>query len=145
MIRRPPRSTRTDTLFPYSTLFRSVRDVAAVEYGAEIRQGAVSVKGDGEVVTGVVLQLKGANTRQVLSDIRKKVEGIQKSLPAGVRIVPIYDQSMLGEKAVTTVIKALAEADVLIVVVLFIFLWNALPELGRAGCRERGCQGVEIL
>src|SRR3546814_4018050 len=129
MIRRPPRSTRTDTLFPYSTLFRSVRDVAAVEYGAEIRQGAVSVKGDGEVVTGVVLQLKGANTRQVLSDIRKKVEGIQKSLPAGVRIVPIYDQSMLGEKAVTTVIKALAEAAVLIVVVLFIFLWNARAAL----------------
>ena len=106
-----------------------VRDVADVEYGAEIRQGAVSVNGGGEAVTGVVLQLKGANTRQVLSDIRRKVEDIQKSLPAGVRIAPIYDQSMLGEKAVTTVVKALAEAAVLIVVVLFIFLWNVRAAL----------------
>lgn len=106
-----------------------VRDVADVEYGAEIRQGAVSVNGDGEAVTGVVLQLKGANTRQVLSDIRRKVEQIQKTLPTGVRIDPIYDQSMLGEKAVTTVVKALAEAAVLIVFVLFIFLWNVRAAL----------------
>ncbi|WP_341702031.1 CusA/CzcA family heavy metal efflux RND transporter [Ferrovibrio sp.] len=106
-----------------------VRDVADVEYGAEIRQGAVSVNGDGEAVTGVVLQLKGANTRQVLSDIRRKVEQIQKTLPTGVRIDPIYDQSMLGEKAVTTVVKALTEAAVLIVFVLFIFLWNVRAAL----------------
>jgi len=101
-----------------------LRDVAEVEYGAEIRQGAVSMNGDGEVVSGVVLQLKGANTRQVLADVRDKVKDIQRTLPSGVQIVPIYDQSMLGEKAVSTVTKALTEAAVLIVVVLFLFLWN---------------------
>lgn len=101
-----------------------VRDVAEVEYGAEIRQGAVSMDGKGEVVMGVVLQLKGANTRQVLQDIREKVEEIQSSLPQGVQVVPVYDQSMLGEKAVWTVTKALAESAGLIVVVLFLFLWN---------------------
>lgn len=101
-----------------------VRDVAEVEYGAEIRQGAVSLDGKGEVVMGVILQLKGANTRQVLQDVRAKVQDIQRSLGSEVQIIPVYDQSMLGEKAVSTVITALSEAAVLILIVLFIFLWN---------------------
>lgn len=101
-----------------------VRDVADVEYGAEIRQGAVSKDGNGEVVMGVVLQLKGANTNTVIAGLRKKVEAVQKVLPEGVKIEPVYDQSDLIEKAVDTVIKALTEAAVLIVIVLFLFLWN---------------------
>jgi cobalt-zinc-cadmium resistance protein CzcA len=101
-----------------------VRDVAEVEYGAEIRQGAVSKDGKGEVVMGVVLQLKGANTNTVIENIRAKIGTIQASLPEGVKIEPIYDQADLIQKAVTTVLSALEEAAVLIVVVLFLFLWN---------------------
>ena len=101
-----------------------VRDVARVEYGSEIRQGAVSMNGEGEVVMGVVLQLKGTDTNSVIQGIRKKVQAIQATLPQGVTIVPVYDQADLIQKAVGTVRKALEEAAVLIVVVLFLFLWN---------------------
>ena len=106
-----------------------VRDVAEVEYGAEIRQGAVSMNGQGEVVMGVVLQLKGANTNTVIENIRKKIGTIQASLPAGVKIEPVYDQADLIQKAVGTVMTALEEAAVLIVVVLFLFLWNVRSAL----------------
>lgn len=106
-----------------------VRDVAKVEYGAEIRQGAVTMDGKGEVVMGIVLQLKGANTKKVVESIRVKLKSIQASLPEGVNIVPVYDQAELVGKAVSTVTKALAEAAVLIVVVLFFFLWSVRSAL----------------
>ncbi len=101
-----------------------VRDVATVEYGAEIRQGAVTLNGDGEVVMGNVLLLKGANTKRVIEAVQVKVASLQKALPQGVKIVPVYDQSDLVDKAVSTVTTALAEAAVLIVIVLFLFLWD---------------------
>src|SRR5207248_448461 len=101
-----------------------VRDVADVEYGSEIRQGASSLNGEGEAVMGVVLQLKGANTNKVIDGVRKKIEVIQKTLPPGVQLTPLYDQSALIKAAVHTVTKALEEAAVLIVVVLALFLWN---------------------
>ena len=106
-----------------------VRDVAEVEYGAEIRQGAVSKDGQGETVMGVVLQLKGANTNSVIKDVRKKIEAVQKSLPTGVKLEPLYDQADLIGKAVGTVTKALGEAAILIVIVLFLFLWNVRSAL----------------
>ena len=106
-----------------------VRDVAEVEYGAEIRQGAVSKDGNGEIVMGVVLQLKGANTNNVITNIRAKIQELQRTLPEGVKIEPVYDQADLIQKAVTTVTEALGEAAVLIVVILFLFLWNVRSAL----------------
>jgi cobalt-zinc-cadmium resistance protein CzcA len=101
-----------------------IRDVAEVEYGSEIRQGAVTMNGEGEVVMGIVLKLKGANTRNVIEGVRGKVNEIQASLPEGVAIVPVYDQADLVDKAISTVTRALAESAALIVAVLFLFLWN---------------------
>ncbi len=104
-----------------------VRDVAAVEYGAEIRQGAVTKDAKGEVVSGIVLQLMGANTKQVIDRVKEKVKGIH--LPTGMRISPYYDQADLVEKAVGTVRSALQEAGVLVLAVLFLFLWNVRSAL----------------
>ncbi|MCP2604454.1 CusA/CzcA family heavy metal efflux RND transporter, partial [Candidatus Aminicenantes bacterium AC-708-M15] len=101
-----------------------VKDIAEVNYGPEIRQGAVTKDGKGEVVTGIVLQLKGANTKEVIKRVKKKVKEIQKSLPPGVRIVPYYDQADLVDKAIETITDALKEAAVLIIIVLFLFLGN---------------------
>ena len=101
-----------------------IRDVADVAYGSEIRQGAVTMNGAGEVVMGIVLQLRGANTKAVIDGVKRKIESIQKALPEGVRIVPVYDQADLVEKAVTTVKSALIEAAILIVIVLALFLWD---------------------
>jgi heavy metal efflux system protein len=106
-----------------------VRDVAEVVYGPEIRQGAVTMNGEGEVVMGIVLQLKGANTKAVIDGIRSKIALIQKALPAGVQIVPVYDQADLVDKALETVSSALIEAAVLIVIVLALFLWDVRSAL----------------
>lgn len=106
-----------------------VRDIAEVSYGSEIRQGAVTMNGKGEVVMGIVLQLKGANTKSVIDGVRNKLASIEKSLPKGVRVVPVYDQADLVEKAVETVSTALMEAAVLIVVVLALFLWDVRSAL----------------
>lgn len=101
-----------------------VRDVARVEFGPEIRQGAVTMNGQGEIVMAIVLQLRGANTKKVIERIKTKIEEIRSSVPPGVRIESVYDQSALVSKAVSTVTKALVEAAVLILVVLILFLWN---------------------
>ena len=106
-----------------------VRDVARVAYGPEIRQGAVTMDGRGEVVMGIVLQLRGANTTKVVEGVRAKVEALQATLPEGVRIVPVYDQADLVSHAVSTVVEALSEAALLIVVVIFLFLWNVRSSL----------------
>jgi len=110
-----------------------VKDVARVEFGAEIRQGAVTLsrrdengnaESLGEVMTGVVLKRMGANTKLTIDSIKSRLPLIQQALPEGVFIDTVYDQSDLVEKAVSTVSSALLEAFVLIVVILMIFLMN---------------------
>lgn len=110
-----------------------VRDVAAVSFGSEIRQGAVSMtiknaKNEpvqiGEVVNGIILKRSGANTKATIDAVKARLPIIQKALPEGVIIEPIYDQADLVNKAVSTVAKALLEAFVLIIIVLVLFLMN---------------------
>ncbi len=111
----------------------SVADVAQVDFGAEIRQGAVTMTSRdaqgkpeslGEVVVGIVLKRMGSNTNTTIKGIKDRLPIIQTALPEGVTIEPFYDQSELVEKAVATVTKALLEAFVLILVVLLLFLLN---------------------
>ncbi len=115
-----------------------VRDVAKVEFGNEIRQGAVTIStrdengkavSGGEVVTGIVLKRMGANTKATIDGIKDLLPVIQRALPKGVTIEPIYDQANLINKAVGTVIKALVEAFILIIVVLMLFLMNVRASL----------------
>ena len=110
-----------------------VSDVATVEFGSEIRQGAVTMTkrvGDtgskhlGEVVSGIVLKRMGSNTKVTIDGIKSRIPLIQQALPKGVTFEPIYDQADLIEKAVSTVSNALIEAFVFIVIVLVLFLLN---------------------
>lgn len=110
-----------------------VSDVAQVEFGPEIRQGAVTMtrrdasgkpEALGEVVAGVVLKRMGANTKASIDGIKARLPAIQMALPEGVTIEPVYDQADLVDQAVNTVSKALLEAFVLIVIVLMLFLLN---------------------
>jgi len=110
-----------------------VADVAQVRFGGEIRQGAVTMtrrnaEGNpetlGEVVVGIVLKRLGANTKATIDAVKERLPAIQQALPDGVTIEPFYDQADLVEQAVNTVSKALAEAFVLIVLVLLLFLLN---------------------
>jgi len=108
-------------------------DVATVEFGSEIRQGAVTMtKRDGvsgskflgEVVSGIVLKRMGANTKVTIDGIKERIPLIQQALPKGVTFEPIYDQADLIEKAVSTVTQALIFAFIFIVIVLVLFLLN---------------------
>ena len=108
-------------------------DVATIEFGSEIRQGAVTMtkrvgtndsKFLGEVVSGIVLKRMGANTKVAIDGIKDRIPLIQQALPKGVTFEPIYDQADLIEKAVSTVAEALTMAFIFIVIVLVLFLLN---------------------
>lgn len=101
-----------------------VRNVADVVVGPEVRQGAVSMNGKGEVVSGIVLQLKGENSRSVIDRVKEKVGEINKSLPSGVKVKSFYDQAELVEKSVGTVQEALLEGGILVILILSLFLGN---------------------
>jgi heavy metal efflux system protein len=101
-----------------------VRDVARVQLGSLTRYGAVTTDGHGETVEGLVLGLRGANARQLVSDVRARLDEIKPWLPRGVAINVFYDRSRLVDRAVGTVIRALGEATVLVVVLLLLFLGN---------------------
>lgn len=102
-----------------------VKDLGEVKEAPIVRYGAVTRDGrDQEAVVGVVMMLRGANSRQVVTDVKAAVESIQKSLPAGVTIDAYYDRTQLVERTVKTVATNLVEASVLVLVVLFLTLVN---------------------
>ncbi|WP_395067249.1 efflux RND transporter permease subunit [Paraburkholderia silvatlantica] len=100
-----------------------VKDVGQVDIGRELRTGAATSNGE-EVVLGTVFMLMGENSRTVSKAVARKMEDVNRSLPPGVTAVPVYDRTVLVEKAVTTVKKNLLEGAVLVIVVLFLFLGN---------------------
>ncbi|MCW8955659.1 MAG: CusA/CzcA family heavy metal efflux RND transporter, partial [Gammaproteobacteria bacterium] len=91
---------------------------------AMTRFGAVTAHGEGEVVTGLALLRKGANSRMAVQGVKRELEALKPSLPKGVEIIPFYDRSELITSAVWTVEKALLEAVILVVLVLVIMLGN---------------------
>ena len=86
------------------------------------RLGLVTIDGKGETTQGLVLSLKGANSRDAIKEIKIKMEELKAELPESIDLRIFYDRSQLTQKAVNNVIKTLAEAVVLIVILLFLFL-----------------------
>ncbi len=99
-----------------------VSDVAKVEIGSELRQGAVTKDGKGEVVTGIVLKRVNENTKQVIERIKEKVVEINKALPEGVQIVDFYDQAELVDNSIRTVVESLIEGEALVLLILVLLL-----------------------
>ena len=106
-----------------------VKNVASVEFGPEVRRGAVTMNGEGEVVTGIVLKRIYENTSSVIALVKERVTALNTALPTGVTVDPFYDQSELVQRAVGTVRDALLEGAILIVIVLFLFLGNVRSAL----------------
>ena len=100
-----------------------IRDVAEVGLGQELRTGAATENGR-EVVLGTVFMLIGENSRAVSRAVDKKMQDINRTLPAGVEAVTVYDRTVLVDKAVATVRKNLLEGAALVIAVLFLFLGN---------------------
>jgi len=99
-----------------------IRDVAQVKTGGQIRQGAVTMNGKGEAVTGITMLLLGENGRIVVERVKERVEQIQKTLPAGTKLVGFMDRSDLITRTLQTAVKHLVEGGLLVIGVLFLFL-----------------------
>lgn len=106
-----------------------VGDVAVVRLGALPRNGAVTKDGEGEVVSGMVLKLKGADSRDVIDGVRARMEEIKRALPSHVQVVPFYDQTDLVARTTRTIVKNLIEGGLLVIAVLFLFLRNVRAAL----------------
>ncbi len=107
----------------------TVGDVATVEKGALPRHGAVSQDGKGEVVSGMVLKLQGADSRRVIAAVKERMTEIESALPSHVTITPFYDQTELVSRTSFTIVKNLLEGGVLVIAVLFLFLRNVRASL----------------
>ncbi|WP_313497479.1 efflux RND transporter permease subunit [Pseudoxanthomonas mexicana] len=105
-----------------------VRDVAQVGEGPELRTGAATMDGR-EVVLGTTFMLIGANSREVAQATAARLTEANRSLPAGVRAVPVYDRTTLVDRTIRTVAKNLVEGALLVIAVLFLLLGNVRAAL----------------
>ena len=101
-----------------------LRDVAQVRLGHAVRLGGVTRDGEGEVLEGIAVMLRGENSRQVVSAVKDKVALINRLLPDHVTLTPFYDRIELVTRALDTVERALLEGAAVVVLVLYLFLRN---------------------
>ncbi len=101
-----------------------IRDVAEVRFGNAVRYGALTYNGEKEVVGGIVMMLKGANSAAVVGRVKAKMKTIQKSLPADVEIEAFIDRTGLVNRAIGTVESNLLEGALIVIFVLIVFLGN---------------------
>lgn len=101
-----------------------IKDVAKVKFGEAVRYGALTQDGEGEVVGGMVMMLKGANSNDVVERVKERMKEIQKSLPEGVIIEPMLDRSKLIAKTTGTVSTNLIEGALIVIFVLVFLLGN---------------------
>src|SRR5262249_41853176 len=101
-----------------------VLDVADVQIGHEIRRGAVTADGKGEVVLGLGFMLMGENSHQVTWAMKNKLDEVKASLPTNIKVETVYDRTELVSHVIDTVRKNLFEGGLLVVAVLFLFLGN---------------------
>jgi cobalt-zinc-cadmium resistance protein CzcA len=99
-----------------------VHDVADVVVGPQPRQGSVTRDGKGEVVAGMVIMLRGENSKDVVSRVKEAIPKIRKSLPEGARLSVFYDRTSLIEACIKTVVDALLEGGIFVILVLFLFV-----------------------
>lgn len=101
-----------------------VRDVANVQFGHATRYGAVTRNGEGEVVAGITLMLKGENFQQVIRNVKERMAQIQKSLPEGVVVEPFIDRTQLVDRVTGTITHNLIVGGLIVVFILVLFLGN---------------------
>lgn len=102
----------------------TVGDVAEVRQGSATRYGAVTRNGEGEVVAGITLMLKGENFQKVIARVKERIAQIQKSLPEGIIIEPFIDRTQLVDRVTGTITRNLLEGGLIVVFILVLFLGN---------------------
>ncbi len=106
-----------------------VRDVARVELGPDERRGLTELNGEGEVVSGIVLQRDGENALSVIKSVKEKIGEIAGGLPESVKILPVYDRSSLIYRAIDTLKHTLLEESIIVALVCAIFLMHVRSAL----------------
>ncbi len=101
-----------------------IRNVGTVDFGHATRYGAMTRNDEGEVVGALVLMLKGANSSQVITNVKERIAQIEKNLPEGVVIEPFLDRTKLVNNAISTVARNLAEGALIVIFVLVLMLGN---------------------
>ena len=99
-----------------------IKNVAEVKFGKQLRQGAVTQDGKGEVVTGIIMMLRGGNGQEVIDAVNERIIEVNKSLPEGVTIEKFYDQSELIERTTSTITINLLEGGFFVIAVLLLLL-----------------------
>jgi len=101
-----------------------LKDVAEIKIGQAVRQGASILNGKDECVGGIVMMLRGENSREVVKKVKNRIEEINKNnvLPRGITIKPYYDRSSIVETSVKTVASALLEGAILVLIILYLML-----------------------
>ena len=102
----------------------TVKDVATVSIGPELRRGIADLNGEGDVVGGIVVMRYGENALNVIERVKAKFAELKPSLPSGVEVVTTYDRSELIDRAITTVKDKLIEEMIIVSIVILIFLWH---------------------
>src|SRR5947207_338066 len=101
-----------------------LRQVANVEFGPDMRRGIAELNGEGETVGGIVVVRYGANARQVILDVKKKLDAAMRGLPADVKYTIVYDRSALIQRAVKTLEEKLVEESIVVALVCIAFLMH---------------------
>ncbi len=106
-----------------------LEDVAEVRRGPEARRGIAELDGEGEVTGGIVVMRDGENARDVIRDVRARIDELRQGLPEGVEIVETYDRSALIERAIATLWEKLALEFLIVVLIISLFLWHLRSSL----------------
>lgn len=101
-----------------------IKDVGTVVLGPDLRRGITDLDGTGEVVSGIVIMRQGQNVLEVIDRVKAKLREIEPGLPAGVKVVPIYDRSELILRAIDSLKSILAEVIITVALVILLFLWH---------------------
>ncbi len=101
-----------------------IKDLGEVVTGPDLRRGVADLNGEGEVVSGIVIMRSGENALEVIDRVKARLKEIEPNLPAGVKIVPIYDRSQLIHHTISNAQETVLEVVVTVVLIILVFLWH---------------------
>jgi cobalt-zinc-cadmium resistance protein CzcA len=106
-----------------------LNQLAEIKIGGAVRRGVQTRNGIEEVIAGMVVKLYGMNSSTVIGNVEEKMKEINKTLPEGIKLVPYYEQKTLVEAAVKTVVDALKEGIILVVIILMLLMGSVRPSI----------------
>jgi Cu(I)/Ag(I) efflux system membrane protein CusA/SilA len=101
-----------------------VRDIGQVTLGPDLRRGVADLDGAGEAVSGIVVMRHGENALDVIGRVKEKIRQIEPGLPAGVKVVPVYDRSQLIRHSIATLKSTVIEVIITVCLIVLLFLWH---------------------